>query len=220
MKTEHKELRTVGFHRSQMLKRPQPEDLLAMKDADEHKLPGMNTLLLQMHRLHSELKAVGLHLRKDEKDRYPRENLFLLTDTEYEDWPRFEIKLKSDWLNPNHPIALHGNFRFKLYVWQDGYEGRHEVADWINIEIAHLNTTPFSFASHREHVRALGMFYRQGGSYFDDIPMKSAATVSFDRLASGMNFKTAAFNQAVNDACKVMDKVIARKGFLKILEKS
>lgn len=215
MKAEGAYLRTVEFHKSQVLKIPQQADLPTLQDADEYKLPAMDKLLRQMREFYVELKMQGLQPQKDQEDRYPYENMYRLTDIEYEGWPEFEIFLKSNWFNPKHTIALHGDFSFCLDVTQDGYEGRHEIADWINIQIKYLNTTPISFASQREHVRTLGFFYSPQGSYFHDLPMKSTTMVSFNRLDSSMNFKTDNFVVAVDDACRVMQKIIRRKKYLK-----
>lgn len=211
---KQKELHTVAFHRAHLLKRPSAEDLPTLEDADEHKLAGMDKLLRQMHDLHAALSSVGLALKEEARDRYPQKNLYELTDAEYADFPEFKIRIKSDWLDPKYGIALHGGFKFQLYVMQDGYGGRHEIADWINIHIQHLYTTPMAWASTREHVRTLG-FFLKGPTYFHDIPMEFATHVSGGRIKDGFTFKTAAFNQAVDDACTVMRKIISRKEHLR-----
>jgi hypothetical protein len=186
-----------------------------MDDADENKLPALNKLLCQMHRLHSELTQAGIH---PQKDKYGNENSYQLLDIEYEAWPAFKISIESKWLDPKYPIALHGGFDFHLYLLQDGYEGRSEIADWINVMIKHVNTTPFSLCSWREHVRTLHAFLKNpSDSYFSDIPMEHTNYVSFDRLQDGLSFKTGLFNQAADDACVVMEKLISRKQFLKVV---
>ncbi|MDI6778101.1 MAG: hypothetical protein QMD77_02825 [Patescibacteria group bacterium] len=211
-----KELGAVTFQREHMLKRPMQEDLPTLEDTDEHKLPALNKLLLQMHALHAALKTLGIQPQKDKDDQYPNDNLYLLQDADYQGWPRFLIRLKSNWFDPKYPIALHGGFYFHLFVAQDGYEGRYEIADWINIQIRHVNTTPLSFVSWREHIRTLGFFLReQSDSYFYDIPMPFQTGVSFSLLSDGMNFKTEALNLAVDNACTVMQKIINRGQFLR-----
>lgn len=209
-----RELRTITFHREQILKKPGEEDLLTLLDADEHKLPAMDKLLKKMQELHAELKSVGLKLHVDKYDKYPFENSYVLTDIEHDAFPEFKIIVHSDWLNPKKRTAIHGGFEFRLHVVQDGYGGRYEIADWITISIRHFNTTPFTFASTREHIRTLNFFYR-GQTYFHDIPMAFETHVNMDRLKDGFTFKTDAFNLAVNDACTVMQKIISRKQFLK-----
>lgn len=216
-----KELHTIDFHRNQVLLNPKPEHLPTMEDTDVHKLPAMNRLLMQMHQLHAELGSVGLKMQpkmEDVGEKQPILSQYKLTDKQYENWPNFEILLESQWFNPKYGWALHAGFNFHLYVIQDGFERKPgEIADWINIRIKHLSTTPIAFASYREHVKVLKHFGADK-SYFDDILMPSATSVSFDRLDDGMNFKTAAFDLAVDDACMVMRKIIARKEFLRVME--
>jgi hypothetical protein len=155
---------------------------------------------------------------RPQKDEFGNESVYKLTDREYETWPAFKINIESEWLDPKYPIALHGGFNFHLYLLQDGYEGRSEIADWVNIMIKHVNTTPFSLCSWREHVRTLPAFLENpGDSYFSDIPMEHTDYVSFDRLQDGLSFKTGLFNQAADDACVVMEKLISRKQFLKVV---
>jgi hypothetical protein len=156
-------------------------------------------------------------LKVDNHDQYPYESSYELTDTEYASFPEFKIRVKSKWLNPRWRTAIHGDFKFYLHVVQDGYEGRYEIADWITIYIGHLNTTPMSFTSMREHVKTLGFFYRDPAcSYFHDLPMNFATRVNFERIKDGLTFKTDAFNEAVEDACKVLQKIISRKQYLRV----
>jgi hypothetical protein len=210
-----KELETVAFHRKHVLKRPSISDLLTLEDADEYKLPAMDKLLRKMAEFHSELSSVGLKLQVDINDQYPNENLYELTDSAYEHFPRFKIRVKSNWLNPKWKIAIHGGFEFSLHVVQDGYQGRYEIADWITLHICHFDTTPMSFVSSREHVKTLGAFLKDPkDAYFRDIPMSYATSCWGTRR--GMTFKTEAFNEVAEDACKVMQKIISRKQYLKI----
>lgn len=212
-----KELETVRFYRKNMLKYPKVEHLLSLEDSDEHKLPAMDKLLRKMSEFCRELKSVGLALQVDKYDQYPHKNKYELTDVEYSGFPVFKIIVKSNWLNPKWRTALHGSFEFYLHVVHDGYGGRYEIADWISIRICHLNTAPISFVSKREHIKTLGFFLHDpAGSYFYDIPMNHANRVSFDSMDEGMTFKIEAFNEAVEDACKVMDKIIQRKEHLKV----
>jgi len=214
------ELRSVVFHREHMLKRPNQEQLPTLDDADEHKLPAMNKLLLQMHEFYREMRSSGIKLQNYWYNKYPAEDMYLLGDDGYKDWPRFVISVRSAWLNPKYGIALHGGFNFRLHLIQDGYEGRGEIADWINICIRHVNTTPISFVSWREHVKALGSFLRnRSDAYFYDIPMPFNTSVFSGLLEKGMNFRTSAFNLAVDDACTVMKKIITRKQHLFVLTK-
>jgi hypothetical protein len=213
-----KELKTVLFHREHMLKRPSQKHLLTLEDADEHKLPAMDKLLRIMFKFNAELDAVGLKRKVDKNDQYPHKNLFDLTDIEYSDFAEFKIMAKSNWFDPKWGTAIHGGFKFYLHVVQDGFEGRYEIADWITIHICHLNTTPMSFVSTREHVKVLGRFLKDSSDlYFRDIPMKYETRVNTDRMKDGLSFKTEAFNEAVNDACKVMQKIIMRKEYLRAI---
>jgi hypothetical protein len=213
-----KELKTVSFHRDNILKRPKQEHLLTLEDADEYKLPAMDKLLKQMFKFNSELNSAGIILKIDKNDQYPRENLYEFTDIEYEKFPMFKIIVGSDWFNPEWKMAIHSGFNFHLYVVQDGYGGRREIADWISISICHLNTTPMTFVSAREHVKSLNFFSKDPTiSYFHDIPMNFATTVNFDKMKKGLTFKTSEFNESVEDACKVMQKIIRRKKYLKAI---
>jgi hypothetical protein len=206
-------LRTVEFFRQHILRRPGIEDLPTIEDVDAAKLPALRKLFLQMHALNSELTQAGIPLSKDQDGR----NIYNLTDVEYENWPRFVISLRSNWLDPKYPYALHAGFNFHMHLMQDGYEGRGEIADWITVDASHLDTTPISLCSYREHVRTLPMFAKDlSALYFSDIPMEHTDHVSFDPY--GLNFKTESFNQAVNDACTVMGKLILRKPFLKVID--
>ncbi len=215
------ELETVRFYRENMLKCPKAEDLLTLEDSDEHKLPAMDKLLKKMSEFHSALNSVGLVLQVDKHDQYPYENMYELTDAEYSGFPEFKIIVKSNWFNPKWRTALHGGFEFYLHVVHDGYGGRYEIADWISIRICHLNTAPISFASKREHIKTLVFFFHDpAGSYFHDILMNHATRVSFDRMDEGMTFKADALNEAVEDACKVLQKIILRKEHLKAFVKT
>lgn len=212
------ELKDVTFHRTTVLKRPKPEHMLGMDDTDEAKLPAINKLLHKIFQFHSEMQSVNIPLQSGEYDYYKRKNFYKMVDTEYEDFEPFQIHIKSSHFNPKDRFsALHAGFNFFLYVNQDGYRGRGEIADWIKIHLTHLNTTPFSFASSREHVKALTHWPGKHLKYFEDIPMKYTTTVSFDCLEDGLSFKTDLFNQSVDDACIVMDKIISRKKFLKLV---
>ena len=79
MKTALDELKTISFHRENVLKRPKAVDLPTLEDADEHKLPAVNKLLLKIVEFSSELRSVDLSTKVDKCDHYPKENLFELT---------------------------------------------------------------------------------------------------------------------------------------------
>ncbi|MFA5986564.1 MAG: hypothetical protein WC819_04440 [Parcubacteria group bacterium] len=216
------ELKTVAFHRENVLKRPNANDLLTMEDIDECKLPAMNTLLRQMACFYAELKAQNITLQIDKNDRYPYKNLYELQDMNFADWPDFRIRIKSNWFNPEWPLAIHAGFDFHLYVLHDGYAQKPgEIADWIDIRIKYLDTIPMSFASRREHIRSMGPFLKdERDTYFYGMPMEYTTSVYFGNM-TGMSFKTDAFNLAVKDACIVMQKIIARKQYLRVMhEKS
>jgi len=208
------ELKTIKFHREVVLKRPTQENLLTLDDADEYKLSATNMLLKKIAEFSSELQAVGLKLQQSKWDKYPKENLYLLIDTEYgeDSYDYFHIRVKSDWLNLKefHP-ALHAGFELHLYVIEDGYKGRGEFADWINIGIVYFNTVPTSFASRREHVLCLR------GNFFKDLPMNFKEVAGCSRLEDGYTFKTAAYVEAVDDVCRVLQKIILRKQYLKVV---
>lgn len=210
-KTDEKELRTISFHRDNILLKPKESDLLTLQDADEHKLPALDFLLKTMYKFRLEMDSVGIKPAKEkEADFY--KNQYLLTDSDYEDFEPFQIRIKSKRFDEKCTYALHAGFEFFLYIVQDAYQGRGEIADWIKIQINHVEVIPFSFASQREHVRAL---FSKEDSYFEDIPMEYRTTVGFGRMDDKMNFKTESFNKAVNDACIVMEKIMSRKNLIK-----
>jgi hypothetical protein len=212
-----KELETVMFFREHTCKYPKVEDLLTLEDADEHKIPAMDKLLRSIFEFRATLSSAGMELKANKDDRSQYKNLYELTDSDYAHFDDFTIKVQSNWLNPEWIFALHAGFEFWLNVKQDGYKGRGEIADWINIRIRYLYTTPFSFASSREHVKCLSGFYSPNASYFYDIPMICENFVHSDRMNDGMTFKVGAFNQAVEDSCIVLKKIIQRKHFLKAI---
>lgn len=215
------ELKTVTFYREAILKHPKQEDLSTLEDADEHKLPAMDKLLKQMFLFYNELNIIGLSLQIDNDDRYPIANSFILQDTEYTRFDEFKIIIKSNWFNPKQRhLSLHAGFEFHLYLIQDAYQGRSEIADWINIFIKHLSTTPISFASNREHVKVLQNFLSKSNvSYFHDLPMEYATSVTFSKIKTGLSFKTSLFNQAVDDSCRILQKIIDRKNHLVVYQK-
>lgn len=216
-KEEEKELDTITFHRKQIMFKPQESDLLTLEDSDEQKLPALNKLLKFIHGFRQEMISVDIHPKAEKEG--GRKNLYLLTDTEYENFEPFEIRIMCNWFDPGWKFMLHAGFDFSLSVNQDAYEGRGEIADWIKIHIKHLNTVPSSFASQREHVRALTPpFIEKTASWFNDIPMDFTGSVNYGRMAHAMSFKTALFNQSVDDACTVMLKIAARKEMLKTIE--
>ena len=205
------ELETVAFYRGHYLKSPEESDLPTMADIDVHKLPALNKLVEQIFLFRDELTGIGLNPVPDKPDGATK-NLYLLQDRE---WVRpgtptcmFHIRIKCNWLDKDYTMSL-GGFEFRLKVCHDGYNGSHEIADWITVEIKNMPVTPISLGSWREHVRCLN------GSYLSDMHMPPVAHgVNFDRLDKGMNLTTSAFNLAVNDACTVMQYLIARKEFL------
>ncbi|HCU01817.1 TPA: hypothetical protein DIC62_03425 [Candidatus Nomurabacteria bacterium] len=209
-----KELDKIRFYRKNILMRPKQADLLTLDDADEHKLASMNKLLLHMHQLTNELKSVGIPLQVATGEQHPRrENMFLLTDTEYVDWPEFLIEIRSNWLDLKYPMALHANFNFYMQVTQDGYASKpREVADWITVIIKHINIQPICLSSYREHVRVLQSVTSRKQSYFNDLQMEYATHVNFG--PDGLSLRTVDFVKAIDDACVVMKKIIARKAFL------
>jgi hypothetical protein len=214
--TEEKELQTITFHRENVMFKPEASDLLTLEDSDEQKLPSLNQLLKFIYGFRKEMASVNIHPTAQEKSK--RKNLYLLTDKDYEDFEPFKIKIECNWFDPEWSYALHAGFDFFMYVMQDAYQGRSEIADWIRIHIKHLETIPSSFASAREHVRALSPFLRPAESYFHNIPIEHTKTVSFRKMSGAMSFKTELFNQSVNDACKVMLKIAARKDSLKVVK--
>ncbi len=210
---EDKELREVTFHRESIMFKPKETDLLLLEDSDEHKLPAINKLLKFMDGFRREMASVDIYPNKAEEGSYYK-GLYVLNDKEYKNFDPFTIRIESNVFDSDWKYALHAGFSFFLYVKQDAYQGRGEIADWIRIQIRHLNTIPSSFASNREHVRALVPFVAREDCYFEDIAMEHTSTVSFSRMASAFCFKTDLFNQSVDDACLVMKKIAARKEWL------
>jgi hypothetical protein len=210
---EEKELKTVTFHREHVMFRPKETDLLTLEDSDEQKLPAINKLLNCIFGFRKEMATVNIHPRKAGEESYYN-GMYLLNDREYENFDPFVIRIECDTFDKKWTWALHAGFSFFLYVKQDAYQGRSEIADWIKIRIKHLETVPSAFASTREHIRALVPFVARESCYFQDIPMENDSTVNFGRMADAFSFKTALFNQSVEDACLVMKKIAARKELL------
>lgn len=215
MKEITDELEAVKFHRLQILKRPQAQDLPTLEDADEHKLPALNRLLKQMLEFNSEMNSVGLKLTEDNDDQRPQKNLFQLTDSRFSKICTLQIILKSNWFDPKYGIALHGGFKFHLHINQEIHP---EISDWLRIDIVHLDTTPFSFASEREYDRYLsGPCYR-GRLFFEGIalgPIKLGPKErNFNTINSALSFSTSTLNRCVNDACAIMQALIRDKNML------
>jgi len=204
------ELRAVNFHRLHMLMLPKTEDMPTLEDADEHKLPAINRLLIKMFEFNREMSSVELFLREDEDDRYRRKKLYKLTDTRFKVLGDLKIFIESKWFDPKYGIALHGGFKFHLYVCQEIHP---EISDWLKIDICHLDTTPMSFVSAREYDRYLTPPFYRGKKFFDGVEIgpkeRNFATINY-----GLTYKIKTFNQCVDDACATMQALIASKDSL------
>ncbi len=207
---EYKELERVRFFCEQVMFKAKESDLLTMEDMDEYKLPALNKLLTFIAGFRQEMASVNIFPQKGKRS---FKNSYVLTDAEYEHFEPFQIRVVCDLFDPEWTYALHAGFDFFLRVNQDAYQGRGELADWININISHSDTLPTSLGSTREHVQAIG----GSGSYFHDIPMEFTTMVSFKKMARATCFKSSLFNQSVEDACLVMKKIVARKDLLKVI---
>lgn len=208
-------LDTVIFYRDNVMLHPTAEKMPSLKDADEQKLSAIDKLLRAIFQLHAELTSVGIKLQIDKNGSWSsKPKVFKLQDLNYTDFSEFKIIIKSPWLNPEvRQFAIHANFEFQLYIIQDGFEGRHEIADWINICIQYLNTTPMSWASSREHVKTLTKFIKNKDRlYFKDLPIEFKTHVEAE--SHRLSFSTAQFIQSVNDSCTIIKKIIRRKNNL------
>lgn len=207
------ELKTVNFHRLHVLKRPKIEDMPTLEDADEHKLPAINRLLIKMFEFNREMNSVGLFLEEDQEDKddnYHQKKLYELTDKRFKKMSDLKISIASKWFDPEYRIALCGGFKFHLYIEQRIHP---EISDWLKIDICHLNTKPISFVSAREYGRYLTSSFYRGKCFFDGIeigPKERNLTIVND----GLTFKLKTFNQCVDDACAVMQALIVSKGSL------
>lgn len=207
------ELKTVNFHRLHMLISPKIEDMPTLEDADEHKLPAINRLLVKMFEFNREMSSVGLFLQEDEEDRYHRKKLYKLTDTRFKGMGDLKISIESKWFDPKYGIALHGGFKFHLYISQEIHP---EISDWLRIDICHLNTTPMSFVSAREYDRYLTPPFYHGKHFFDGIGVGPKER-NFGTINDGLTFKIKTFNQCVDDACAVMQALIVSKDNLVVI---
>jgi hypothetical protein len=201
------ELKAVNFHRLHQLKRPKADDLPTLADTDEYKLPALNRLLLQMLEFNREMTSFGLVLRIDENSQSQQKQIYRLTDTRFKGHGDLEIILASRWFDPDHPFALHAGFKFYLYIEQKIHP---KISDWLSISIRHLNVMPLSFVSTREHDRYLVPLFYRGKCFFDDIPLGPKER-NFTNLNDGLTFNIKTFNQCVDDACAIMQVLIASK---------
>lgn len=206
----------VKFFEDQVMLKPEPSELLTMEDMDESKLPALNQLVNFIHGFYTEMKSVNIQ-PKEQAGQWVKSS-YVLTDREFENFDRFSIRIQCELFDPEWTFALHAGFNFSLHIMQDAYQGRGEIADWITINISHLETVPSSLACMREHVKALSGVVGSKDCYFEDIPMEFTETVNFKRMSKAFSFKTKLFNQSIDDACKVMLKVASRKEFLKVVE--
>jgi len=201
------ELKTVNFHRLHILMSPKIEDMPTLEDADEHKLPAINRLLIKMFEFNREMSSVELSLQEDKDDHYHQKKLYKLTDTRFKEMGNLEISIESKWFNPKYGIALHGGFKFHLYINQEIHP---EISDWLRIDICHLDTTPMSFVSAREYDRYLTPPFYCGKKFFDGIGIGPKER-NFATINEGLTFKIKTFNQCVDDACAVMQALIISK---------
>ena len=201
------ELKTVNFHRLHMLMSPKIGDMPTLEDADEHKLPAINRLLIKMFEFNREMSSVGLSLQEDKDDRYHQKKLYKLTDSRFKEMSDLKIFIESKWFDPKYGIALHGGFKFHLYIDQRIHP---EISDWLRIDICHLNTTPVSFVSAREYDRYLTPPFYRGKLFFDGVGVGSKER-NFATINHGLTFKIKTFNQCVDDACAVMQALIIAK---------
>ncbi|MDD3285519.1 MAG: hypothetical protein PHG95_02705 [Patescibacteria group bacterium] len=204
------ELKTVNFYRLHMLMSPKIEDMPTLEDADEHKLPAINRLLIKMFEFNREMNSVGLSLQEEKGDHYHQKKLYELTDTRFKGPGVLRISITSKWFDPKYGIALHGGFKFHLYIDQRIHP---EISDWLRIDICHLNTTPISFVSAREYDRYLTPPFYHGKHFFDGIEVGPKER-NFATINDGLTFKITTFNQCVADACAVMQALIISKDSL------
>lgn len=217
MSANENELDAITLYRKSVLIRPKSEDLLTLADADEHKLSALDQLLKKMIELRMELDSVGLALKADNHDQYPRKNLYELVDMRYVSCGKFKIRIKSDWFILKWGASLHDGFNFQLCVAQNGFAKKNEMADWIDIRICHLDTTPIALASMREHAKNFNFLLKNPeDSFFYDLPMNCTRKVVFEKIDKRLTFKTVAFNETVEDACRIVAKIISRKEHLRI----
>jgi len=212
------ELEIVKFFREQVMFCPAEADLLTETDMDEHKLPALDKLLRCMGVFRREMASVNLLPQPSDKNKKWKDE-YVLTDKEYEDFHPFQIRVRSEHFDPDWFLALHAGFSFTLQVDQGLGHGR-EIADWIDLSVKYFNIVPSSLASHREHVKCLeGFLTSEGRShlYFSDIPMKYSSSVSSKRMSHAWRFHANLFKQTIDDACMVMEKIIRRKAFLKVV---
>jgi hypothetical protein len=207
------ELNTVNFHRLHMLMLPKMENMPTLEDTDEHKLPAINRLLIKMFEFNREMSSIGLSLQEDKDDIYHRKQLYNLTDTRFEGMGELKISIESKWFDPKYGIALHGGFKFHLYIDQRIHP---EISDWLRIDIRHLNTTPMSFVSAREYDRYLTEPFYRGKKFFDGIGIGPKER-NFGTINEGLTFKIKTFNQCVDDACSAMQALITSKKSLIVI---
>ncbi|MFZ2310689.1 MAG: hypothetical protein WAW11_04035 [Patescibacteria group bacterium] len=184
-----------------------------LEDADEHKLPAINRLLIKMFEFNREMSSVGLSLQENKDDRYHRKQLYELTDKRFEGMGDLKISIESKWFDPKYGIALHGGFKFYLYIEQRIHP---EISDWLRINILHLNTTPMSFVSAREYDRYLTSPFYCGKKFFDGIGIGPKER-NFGTINEGLTFKIKTFNQCVDDACLAMQALITSKKSLIVI---
>lgn len=202
--------KATDFYRKKRLRRPDSSDLLTLEDADEYKLSAMDQLIKEIMLFHLELNSFGFNLKPDKNDQHLSPNLYEMADIGYAGC--VEIAIKSDWFNTKWGSSLDNDFNFELFVMQ---KGKYEIADWIYIRVCYLKTVPMALASLREYAKALGFLLDPKDYFFHDL------SISYeDRIIDGkLTFKTAAFEVAVEDACKIMEKIISRKEYLRVLKR-
>jgi hypothetical protein len=166
-----------------------------------------------MFEFNREMSSIGLSLQEDKDDIYHRKQLYNLTDTRFEGMGELKISIESKWFDPKYGIALHGGFKFHLYIDQRIHP---EISDWLRIDIRHLNTTPMSFVSAREYDRYLTEPFYRGKKFFDGIGIGPKER-NFGTINEGLTFKIKTFNQCVDDACSAMQALITSKKSLIVI---
>ena len=210
------ELTMLKLYFEDLRKNPfQMTDFPTLEDADVYKLPILGSLLVRIIQANEAISSVGLSSSRVDCtwEEWPGTSYYHLTDSEYEHCDEFIIKLRSNWLKSERRSALTTGFEFYLYVHQM-HNGREDIHDLLEIKVKYLKTTPISLASSRRYSTSIGCFFDMPNmSYFHDLPLKESSSDEFNKV--GLTFKTEKFNQAVSDACLVLDRIIQRKKFLK-----
>jgi hypothetical protein len=173
-------------------------DLPTLEDADKTKYSSLEKLLNKIDEFSKLMQTLGIKLREEDGDKF-----FDLTIKKYSSDSNFRIIITSPYLDISNKGRI--IFKFRIYVTQ-GID--REISQTFSVYIADQITFPFSFASHRSNHfgKELSGWY-SGERFLANMPLNKET----ESWGTKFSFNTLQFEECVDDACLVLDKIILNK---------